>query len=241
MRRYEITDQQWTKISELLPGKAGDVGRSSNDNRLFINRTGEPAVLWIDRSGAPWRDLPERFGTSNSAYRRFRRWAKAGIWQQIFESLQEPDFDWLMIDSTIVRAHQHASGQKKRRQRPTARQRVLSRTAGAVNRLGAGSDRRSGTKIHALVDALGNPLRIILTVSQGTAITQAEALLLDYEPNAILSDRGYDADGLITLLVDAEVEVVIPAKKSRLTSRSIDVNLYKDRHKPGRRRGGALF
>ena len=108
MRRYEITDQQWAKINGLLPGKAGDVGRSGKDNRLFIN-----AVLWIARSGAPWRDLPERFGPWNSAYRRFRRWAKAGIWQQVFENLQEPDFDWLMIDSTIVRAHQHASGQKK--------------------------------------------------------------------------------------------------------------------------------
>lgn len=108
MRRYEITDQEWAKISELLPGKAGDVGRSGNDNRLFIN-----AVLWIARSGAPWRDLPERFGPWNSAYRRFRRWAKAGIWQQVFENLQEPDLDWLMIDSTVVGAHQHASGQKK--------------------------------------------------------------------------------------------------------------------------------
>jgi transposase len=108
MRRYEITDQQWAKISELLPGKVGDVGRSGHDNRVFIN-----AVLWIGRSGAPWRDLPERFGPWNSAYRRFRRWAKAGIWQQVFERLQKPDFDWLMIDSTIVRAHQHASGQKK--------------------------------------------------------------------------------------------------------------------------------
>lgn len=108
MRRYEITDQQWAKISGLLPGKAGDVGRSGNDNRQFIN-----AVLWIARSGAPWRDLPERFGLWNSTYRRFRRWAKAGIWQQVFENLQEPDLDWLMIDSTIVRAHQHASGQKK--------------------------------------------------------------------------------------------------------------------------------
>ena len=87
------------------------------------------------------------------------------------------------------------------------------------------------TKIHAAVDALGNPLRIILTVGQRADITQAEALLLDYEPNAVLADRGYDADWLIDLLVNAEVEVVIPVKKSRLKSRSIDENLYKDRNK----------
>ncbi|PRY34931.1 transposase [Spirosoma oryzae] len=108
MRRYEITDQQWQKIKHLLPGQAGHVGQTATDNRLFIN-----AVLWIGRSGAPWRDLPERFGNWNSAYRRFRRWAIGGIWKRIFDELQEPDLDWLMIDSTVVRAHQHSAGQKK--------------------------------------------------------------------------------------------------------------------------------
>lgn len=113
MRRYEITDQQRERITHLLPGKTGDVGRSAVDNRLFINRTGEPAVIWIARSGAPWRDLPERFGPWNSVYQRFRRWAKTDVWKKVFEDLQEPDFDWIMIDSTVVRAHQHAAGQKK--------------------------------------------------------------------------------------------------------------------------------
>ena len=108
MRRYEITDQQWQRVAHLLPGKPGDVGRSAVDNRLFIN-----GVLWMARSGAPWRDLPQRFGPWNSVYRRFRRWAKSGVWQHVFDQLQEPDLDWLMIDSTVVRAHQHAAGQKK--------------------------------------------------------------------------------------------------------------------------------
>lgn len=108
MRRYEITDQQWQRIAPLLPGKVGDVGRCATDNRLFSN-----AVLWIARSGAPWRDLPERFGSWHSVYRRFRRWAKSGVWQKVFDQLQEPDLDWLMLDSTLVRAHQQAAGQKK--------------------------------------------------------------------------------------------------------------------------------
>lgn len=108
MRRYEITDSQWERIAQLLPGRIGQVGRSATDNRLFVN-----AVLWIARSGAPWRDLPERFGPWNSAFQRFRRWAKTGVWKQVFEALQEPDLDWMMIDSTTVRAHQHAAGQKK--------------------------------------------------------------------------------------------------------------------------------
>lgn len=108
MRRYEITDRQWTTIETLLPGKVGDVGRSAVNNHLFIN-----AVLWIARRRAPWRNLPNRFGPWNPVYRRFRRWARAGVWQTVFEALQEPDLDWLMIDSILVRAHQQAAGPKK--------------------------------------------------------------------------------------------------------------------------------
>ena len=110
MRRYEIKDQEWERLASLLPGKEGDVGRSAADNRLFIN-----AVLWIARSGAPWRDLPERFGPWNSVYQRFRRWSKKGVWQRVFEALQEADLDWLLLDSTTIRAHQHAAGQKNER------------------------------------------------------------------------------------------------------------------------------
>lgn len=87
------------------------------------------------------------------------------------------------------------------------------------------------TKIHATVDALGNPLRIILTVGERADITQAQALLADYQTDAVLADRGYDANSLIDALQEAEVEIVIPAKKSRLEPRSIDENLYKDRNK----------
>jgi len=107
-RRYEISDQVWVRIEPLLKGKSSDVGRSGADNRLFIN-----AVAWMARSGAAWRDLPERYGAWNSVYQRFRRWAKSGHWQAIFEALQEPDLDWSMLDSTVIRAHQQAAGQKK--------------------------------------------------------------------------------------------------------------------------------
>lgn len=107
-RRYEIADENWQRIKDLLPGKEGDPGRTADDNRLFIN-----AVLWIGRTGAPWPDLPERFGKYNSVFQRFNRWSKKGVWQAVFKALQEPDLEWLMIDSTIVRAHQHAAGQKK--------------------------------------------------------------------------------------------------------------------------------
>ena len=109
MRRFELTDEQWEKIKYLLPGKEGDSGRTAKDNRLFLD-----AVLWTARTGAQWRDLPARFGNWNSIYQRFNRWAKTGRWQAIFEQMQDPDLEWLLIDSTIVRAHQHAAGALKK-------------------------------------------------------------------------------------------------------------------------------
>ena len=106
-RRYEISDEQWNHIEHLLPGKATDSGATAKDNRLFIN-----AVLWIARSGAPWGDLPERFGKSNTVFQRFNRWAKKGRWTGIFAAMQDPNLETLMVDATTVRAHQHAAGQK---------------------------------------------------------------------------------------------------------------------------------
>ena len=108
MRRFEITDEQFARIQLLLPGKKSDPGCTAADNRLFVQ-----AVLWLVRTGVPWRDLPERFGKWNSVFQRFNRWAKNGVWTKIFESLHEPDWEWVMIDATIIRAHQHAAGAKK--------------------------------------------------------------------------------------------------------------------------------
>ena len=108
IRRY-LTNAQWERIERLCPGKAGDKGRHGTDNRSFID-----AVLWINRTGAPWRDLPDEFGKWNSQFQRFRRWAKKDVWQSIFNELcDNPDCEYLIIDATIVRAHQHAAGAKK--------------------------------------------------------------------------------------------------------------------------------
>ena len=113
LHRYAISDERWARIEHLLPGKPSDPGRTARDNRLFLD-----AVLWIARTGAPWLDLPERFGKPNTAFQRFSRWAKTGVWQRLHAELQDPDLDWLMLDSTTVRAHQHAAGAQKRGRRP---------------------------------------------------------------------------------------------------------------------------
>jgi transposase len=106
MDRNLLSDAQWERIAPFLPGKPGDPGRSAIDNRLFVE-----AVLWIARTGAPWRDLHERFGRWNSVFRRFRRWALKGVFEGVFKHLSgDPDFEYAIVDGTIVRVHQHGTG-----------------------------------------------------------------------------------------------------------------------------------
>ena len=103
MRRHELTDAQWNLIKDHLPGKRSDPGRTAMDNRRFVD-----GVLWLARTGAPWRDLPERYGQWNSAFQRYSRWSKRGVWQRILEALAgDVDLEHLLLDSTTVRAHQH--------------------------------------------------------------------------------------------------------------------------------------
>jgi transposase len=110
MRRYGLRDDQWERIRDLLPGRVGHVGRTAKDNRLFVE-----AVLYRYRAGIPWRDLPERFGCGVKVQTRFSRWAKAGVWERVFQHVAaDADNEYAMIDSTIVRAHQHAAGAPKK-------------------------------------------------------------------------------------------------------------------------------
>ena len=110
LRRYELTDQEWNRIKDLLPPeKSGKRGRPSKDNRMILN-----AMLWIARSGAPWRDLPERYGPWETVYSRFRKWINDGILDNIFRVLGlDAELDELFMDSSIVQAHQHSAGAKK--------------------------------------------------------------------------------------------------------------------------------
>ena len=110
MRRHELTNEQFEKIKDFLPGRDGHVGVTARDNRIFIN-----GVLWIFKTGAPWRDLPERYGHWKNVHRRFSRWATAGVFDCIFRILSEDsDMEFLLMDGTIVKAHQHAAGAKKK-------------------------------------------------------------------------------------------------------------------------------
>lgn len=116
MGRGELTDAQWELIQPLLPPQRPSTGRPALDYWLIVN-----AILWLTRTGAPWRDLPERYGSWKKVYSRFRRWSEQGIWDQVLDALLEEDqrrgdlnWDLHHIDSTFIRAHQHAAGAGKR-------------------------------------------------------------------------------------------------------------------------------
>lgn len=119
MDRFILTDAQWTKMQPFCLGKATDPGRTGSDGRLFLE-----AVLWITRTGSPWRDLPPSFGNWNSVFKRFRDWVKAGVFKRMFGAVsEEPDMEYAMVDATIVRVHRHGQGAKGGpRSRPSANQ-----------------------------------------------------------------------------------------------------------------------
>jgi len=108
MERFVLTDAQWAKMARHCLGKPGDRGRRGADNRLFVE-----AVLWIARTGSPWRDLPPVFGKWNSVYVRFRDWVRADVFRRLFEACSdESDMEYAMVDATIVKVHRHGQGAK---------------------------------------------------------------------------------------------------------------------------------
>jgi len=210
LRRHEIRDEQWDAIRDLLPGQEGDPGATAKDNRLFVN-----ALLWIAKTGAPWRDLPERFGKWNSVFQRFNRWCKTGVFQAIMGKLQDPDLGALLLDSTIIRAHQHAAGAEG----SSAEAEALGRSRGGF-----------GTKIHVACDGLGKPVKIILTPGQDHDVTQGPALIVNNEAKKVIADKGYDSDAFIDAIESSNAEAVIPPRSNRTADRPYDKDAYKQRN-----------
>ena len=144
MKRYDLSDFEWSVIEPLLPNKPRGVPRV--DDRRVLN-----GIMWVLRSGGAWRDLPERYGPYTTCYNRFNRWRKKGIWDRLMDAIVEAyDGNIQMIDSSSVRVHQHAAGSKK-----GGPDRCMGRSRGGLT-----------TKIHAVVDASGLPLRFALSPGQ---------------------------------------------------------------------------
>jgi transposase len=211
MNRAVLTDEQWGLILPFLMAHSRVYVGAQAVCRRYLD-----AVLWILRSGAQWRFLPRDLGAWNSIFKRFARWCQRGVWADLQAHVAaEPDLQEVLIDSTIVRAHACAAGARG----STAEDEALGRSRGGFT-----------TKIHALTDALGNPLKFILTGGQASDIGQADQLLEGIDADAVLGDKGYDADRFVQTLAARGVIAVIPPRANRNDPRPCDWHVYKERH-----------
>jgi transposase len=146
--------------------------------------------------------------------RRFSRWGKSGVWQRVVEAVStDADLQALMVDSTIVRAHQHSAGAQKKKVRE-----AIGRSRGGLS-----------TKIHMAVDALGNPVRWQLTGGEVHDITRAPALIAGLEAEQVIADKGYDSNAFIACIEMSGAQAVIPPRKTRLEKRAYDRHAYRER------------
>lgn len=172
------------------------------------------AIYWMARTGAQWRELPDRYGNWNSVFKRFSEWSKKGIWDGLLTfCAQDPDLEYLSFDATIVRAHACAAGYGDQEAQG------LGRSKGGFT-----------SKIHAKVDALGNPLKIIITPGQRADVTQAESLLEDTAGSYVIADRGYDSEAVRDKIRERNSTPVIPSRSNSRSPVEYDKHIYKERH-----------
>jgi len=209
VQKEYITNEAWTKmlfffkgVKEIYIGKDGKL-------RVFIE-----AIYWIARTGAQWREVPEKYGNWNSIFTRFNKWSKKNIWQRLMEfCIEEPDLEYLSIDATILRAHPCSAGYGDQAEQG------LGRSKGGFS-----------TKIHAKVDALGNPLKLLVTPGQNSDFTKASELIKDAEGSYIIGDKGYDSDEVRIQIYAQKCTPVIPGKSNRKVEIKYDKHIYKERH-----------
>jgi transposase len=206
--RYELTDDEWTAIKPMLPYKPRGVPRV-NDRRVLNG------IFWVLRSGAPWRDLPGSFGPYTTCYNRFVRWRRAGVWAKIMNALAGAhDAAVQMIDTSIVRVHQHGACITRNRRQS------MGRSRGGLT-----------SKIHALVDTNGLPVRLALTAGEAHDSRLAGKLLSRLRSGTmLLADRGYDADWIRDLVRQHGAWANIPPKGNRTEALCFSPYLYKTRN-----------
>ncbi len=212
MASITIPSDQWAKILQFLRDCPDVYVGDAAECQRFVE-----GVLWMDRSGAQWRLLPAEYGNWNTIYKRFARWCDRGVWERMHQHFStEPDLEYLVIDSTVVRAHQCAGGAPAKRGQSAQ---ALGRSRGGFS-----------TKVPGSVDALGNPLRFTLTPGQQHDITQAETLLTGYRSEYVIADKGYDAQDFVDHLAEEGMVAVIPPRSNRKAPRDYDRPLYRERH-----------
>ena len=210
MSRYAILDSQWNVIKDHMPGRIGTKGVTAKDNRLFFD-----ALIHMARAGCPWPDLPKEFGKWNSVFKRYDRWAKSGVLNKILDLLTvESDFEWVMVDSSVIRAHQSAAGAKGGQKNQS-----LGRSKGGFS-----------TKIHLAVDSFGNPIRVELTGGEVHDSQRSKSLIKGIPAENVLADKGYDSNEFRQSIIEMGAQPVIPPRSNRKTFIDYDRHLYKERN-----------
>lgn len=230
LNREVLTDEKWEKLKPHLPPQKPIVGRPALDHRLIIN-----GIMWILRTAAPWRDLPERYGCWQTVASRFYRWRKAGLWDQLFELIQqngeaEGELDWQVhyVDGTIIRAHQHAAGAAK----STAETEALGRSQGGFS-----------TKVHLRAEGQGKPMSLVLTPGQRHETTVFEQLLLTpklkragvgrprWRPGRVVGDKGYSSGKIRRWLRAHGIRVTIPRRRTERHRGRFERAIYRERNR----------
>ena len=210
MSRYAILDSQWNVIKDHMPGRIGTKGVTAKDNRLFFD-----ALIHMARAGCPWRERPKELGNWNSVFKRFARWAKSGVLNKILDLLTvESDFEWVMVDSSVIRAHQSAAGAKGGQKNQS-----LGRSKGGFS-----------TKIHLAVDSFGNPIRVELTGGEVHDSQRSKSLIKGIPAENVLADKGYDSNEFRQSIIEMGAQPVIPPRSNRKTFIDYDRHLYKERN-----------
>jgi transposase len=206
--RYELSDCEWSVIKPMLPNKPRGVPRV-NDRRVLNG------IFWVLRSGAPWRDLPEIYGPRTTCYNRFVRWRRAGVWDWIMEALAAAhDAAVQMIDTSVVRVHQHGACFAGNREQH------MGRSRGGLT-----------SKVHAVVDTNGLPVRLGLTPGEAHDNRLCQALLAGPRPRTmVLADRGYDADWIRAFVNQQAAWANIPPKENRKDPICFSPRLYRARN-----------
>ncbi len=232
MNRHELTDDQWARIQPLLPPmRSGQAGRPDHDHRRILN-----GMLWLAKTGVPWRDLPDRYGPWKTVANRFYRWRQAGIWQRVFAALlQEADhrgpLDWTLhfIDSTSVRVHQHAAGAHKGDE---SQEEAVGRSRGGLT-----------TKIHLRADGQGRPMALLLSAGQRHDTIMFVPLLQSgrvkragrgrprSRPERVVADKGYTSQQVRSYCRQPGIGATIPSRRNQRPTPRFNRVVYRERNR----------
>jgi transposase len=236
VRRGDLTDAQWQGLAPLLPPEKPRTGRPNEDHRRILN-----GILWVHRTGAPWRDLPRRYGPVGTVSSRFYRWRGGGIWQRVLAGLQAAanargDIDWHLhfVDATIVRAHQHAAGARRQPDVIGGQDKAeaLGRSQGGFS-----------TKLHLRAEGGGKPITVVLTGGERNEQIALEDLLDQgairrhgrgrprLRPRKVAGDKGYSSPTARHRLRRRGIRPVIPTRSNQPRQPDFDRNAYRQRNR----------